>query len=336
MASTLRSFVRDPQDHETWLETTGRAQTETVALADRWRTGGIDAWFTYHLFYKAPDLIGPALCARLGLPYVLAEASLAPRRASGQWSLQHRMVEQAVRTADHVLFLNPADEACVLPALKADAGYSRLPPFLAGSGASAPCDRGPNRPAWASRLGIPADRPWILAVGMMRSGDKLMSYRSLAQSARRLTSASAILILVGDGEARTEVRAAFGGCPLPVVLAGALEDDDLQSLRASADIHAWPAVGEAVGMATLESMAAGLAVVTGRQGAVARVIVDGETGLLAPTAEDMTAALKRLIDMPDLRRTLGMSARRQAATNHGLQAAATHLDRVFRGVMAKR
>ena len=312
------------------------AQTETVALADRSRTGGIDAWFTYHLSYKAPDLIGPVLCARLSLPYILAEASLAPKRARGLWSLQHRMVEQAVRMADHILFLNPADEACVLPALKAGAGYSRLPPFLANSCASTPCERCPNRLAWASRLDIPADRPWILAVGMMRPGDKLMSYRSLAHSAKRLTSASAILILVGDGEARTEVRAAFADCPLPVVLAGALEGDDLQSLRVSADIHAWPAVGEAVGMATLESMAAGLAVVTGRQGAIARVVVDGETGLLAPTAEDMTAALRRLIDMPDLRRTLGRAARQQAVTNHSLQAAAMHLDRVLRGVVAKR
>ena len=34
-------------------------------------------WFTYHLYYKAPDYLGPAVCDALGIPYVVAEASFA-------------------------------------------------------------------------------------------------------------------------------------------------------------------------------------------------------------------------------------------------------------------
>ena len=37
-----------------------------------------DLWFTYHVFYKAPDLIGPKVSAALKIPYVIAEASHAP------------------------------------------------------------------------------------------------------------------------------------------------------------------------------------------------------------------------------------------------------------------
>ncbi len=41
------------------------------------------AWFTYHLYYKAVDWIGPRVAAALDIPYLVAEASHAPKRARG-------------------------------------------------------------------------------------------------------------------------------------------------------------------------------------------------------------------------------------------------------------
>src|SRR5262245_55798755 len=43
-----------------------------------------ELWFTYHLYYKAPDWLGPAVCAALDIPYVVAEASHANKRADGR------------------------------------------------------------------------------------------------------------------------------------------------------------------------------------------------------------------------------------------------------------
>ena len=60
------------------------------------------AWFTYHLYYKAPDWLGPAVSTALGIPYLIAEASHAPKRAGGNWQIGHRAVEQALRRADAV------------------------------------------------------------------------------------------------------------------------------------------------------------------------------------------------------------------------------------------
>ena len=40
-----------------------------------------DLWFTYHLYYKAPDLVGPLVAGALGIPYAVAEASVAHKRA---------------------------------------------------------------------------------------------------------------------------------------------------------------------------------------------------------------------------------------------------------------
>ncbi len=40
-------------------------------------------WFTYHLYHKAPDWLGPAVAGALAIPYVVAEASHAPKQDVG-------------------------------------------------------------------------------------------------------------------------------------------------------------------------------------------------------------------------------------------------------------
>src|SRR5205807_9847429 len=89
-----------------------------------------ELWFTYHLYYKAPDWLGPAVSAALGIPYVAAEASYAGKRAAGPWADGHRAVERAVRRADAVVGLNSADRDGVLPLLRDPARWIALPPFL--------------------------------------------------------------------------------------------------------------------------------------------------------------------------------------------------------------
>ena len=59
-----------------------------------------DIWFTYHLYYKAPDWVGPIVANALGIPYVVAEASFAPKRADGPWQQSHQAVEMALRHAE--------------------------------------------------------------------------------------------------------------------------------------------------------------------------------------------------------------------------------------------
>ena len=48
-------------------------------------------WFTYHLYYKAPDWLGPGVSRALGIPYVIAEASHAEKRAKGAWRRRKSM-----------------------------------------------------------------------------------------------------------------------------------------------------------------------------------------------------------------------------------------------------
>ena len=82
LASRLRSWDRglDPA-RPARIEALGARVADR--LVRRWRGAPDrpDAWFTYHLYHKAPDWLGPPVAAALGIPYVVAEASHAPQRA---------------------------------------------------------------------------------------------------------------------------------------------------------------------------------------------------------------------------------------------------------------
>jgi len=101
VASRLRSF--DPLGGESrQARMAARGKRTAERLVTRWRRAPETApglWFTYHLYYKAPDWIGPAVAAALGIPYVVAEAAFAAKRAGGPWDAGHRAVAAALRNA---------------------------------------------------------------------------------------------------------------------------------------------------------------------------------------------------------------------------------------------
>ncbi|KAA0682833.1 glycosyltransferase family 4 protein [Roseomonas genomospecies 6] len=331
-------------------------------LTARWRDDPPDLWFTYHLYHKAPDWIGPAVSRRFGIPYVAAEASFAPKRATGPFAAGHRAAEAAIRQAAAVVNLAGHDAEGVLPLLGSPDRLVRLRPFLdTRPFAVAADERDRHRAAMAERYGLNPDVPWLLAVGMMRGGDKERSYEILAQAlspspalrGRAGVGASALpthhLLIVGDGPARPRIEALFGGgalAPTPtlprwagegVKFLGQQDSSDLAALYAAADLMVWPAVNEAYGMALLEAQAAGLPVVAGRTGGVPDVVRDGVTGLLPPVgdADAFAAAVAMLLGDPGMRRRFGEAARRITASEHDLSIAVEALDAVVRRAARK-
>ena len=305
-------------------------------LADRLPRGpSPDLWFTFHLYHKAPDLIGPAVATRLGIPYVVAEASFAPKQAHGPWAAGHAAVAAALAQAAAIIGLNPADAACVRPLLADPGRYHALPPFLD----TAPFEtargaRERTRAELAGTQGLDPGTPWIVAVAMMRPGDKLASYRLLGRALRRLLDRPWRLIVIGDGEARDAVVAALGALGRRVAWLGAQASDRVAPLVAAADLLVWPAVNEAWGMALLEAQAAGLPIVAGRVGGVPAIVSDGVTGMLTPPgdAQALAGAVASLLDDPARRGAMGRAALDHIAQIHGLDAAARRLDGILRGV----
>jgi glycosyltransferase involved in cell wall biosynthesis len=313
-----------------------QARIEKVGerLAERFlrrRTLPPEVWFTYHLYHKAPDHLGPRIAAALGIPYVVAEASHAPKQAGGPWDRGYRAAERALRGAHAVIGLSSLDAACVTPLLRAAGRYRTLRPFTdTARFAEAAKGRDAHRAALARRFGWPEDAVLLLAVGMMRPGDKLASYRALAAALSRLPAAADWRLgVVGDGPARNDVAAALAVLPEDRVgYAGAASAAALPALYAGADILAWPAINEAYGMALLEAQATGLPVVAGRAGGVADIVRDGETGLLAPEGDvaEFSAALGRLVADGAKRAEMRAAALRLIPAAHGLEEAAAALD----------
>lgn len=327
VASTFRSYDGDGDEaRQRALSAQGAALAEQMA-AD-WKAAPADErpelWFTYHLYYKAPDWLGPAVSQALGIPYVIAEASHAQKRARGPWAFGHESCAEAIRKAALVLAPTRDD----LPGLEQLIDTRRivhLPPFVdTAPYAAAIADRQALRDELAEERDLDPTVPWIAVVAMMRAGDKLASYRALAGALRRLADLPWQLVVAGDGVARPEVEALFDK---RARFLGSLRQRRIAQMLAASDLSAWPAVNEAYGMALIEAQAAGVPVVSCRTRGVPDVVLDGRTGILVPYGDEaaLANAMRELLRDTERRQALGREAARYVARERSLEAAAAKL-----------
>jgi glycosyltransferase involved in cell wall biosynthesis len=316
VASELRTYDGEGRPEEQ-ARLAGLAHRECERLLADWRVDRAAApelWFTYHLYYKAPDWLGPVVSAALGIPYVVAEASAAPKRAGGPWDSGHRAVNAALRSADLVFGLNPADRACVLPLLQSPERWVPLAPFLEA--------RLYPDAQWQG-----ARPPRLITVAMMRAGDKLASYRILGAALARVLDLEWTLDVIGDGPARAAVESALLPLGQRVAYRGALSETEVAAALGRADAFVWPAINEAFGMALLEAQACGLPVVAGASGGVGGIVATGDTGLLVPPGDvsAFATAIRQLLVEAPTRRRMAVAARHKVLREHDLPVAAERL-----------
>ena len=300
-----------------------RDESERVAgdLVARIQSGAVarpDLWFSYHVYYKSPDWIGPSVCRALHIPCVIAEGSHAPKRAGGPWALGHEGATLALSAADRLLAMTRFDRVC-LDQL-APGRVRDLKPFIDVS-------------AFAQAAAHHTGPPHLLAVAMMRNERKRASYELLAEALRELSDMPLKLSIAGDGVFRHEVEAMFSSrAPVhDVEFLGAVEAERIPRLMASADIFTWPGLGEAYGLVFLEAQAAGLPVVACRDRGVPDATADGETTFLSAPGDvkGYAANLRRLLTDAALRRRLGENGRRFVRDERSVEAAAKTLRGVF-------
>jgi glycosyltransferase involved in cell wall biosynthesis len=340
LASTFRAY--DPAgDPAAQARIAARGARAAEALIRRYRAlpkaKRPQVWFTYHVYHKAPDHLGPAVSAALGIPYVVAEPSVAPKRREGKWAKGYAAALHAIGRADAALCLTSVDAEGVRPALKRGARLAMLPPFLDGAAfRRAAVQRARRRRALDAKL--PEDAPRLLAVGMMRPGDKLDSYRVLARALAKIADRPWRLVVAGDGAARAEVEAAFAPVAGRVLYLGALRPARLPSVYAACDLYVWPGVREAYGMAILEAQAAGLPVVAGRGTGVGEVVADGRSGILVESedAHGFARAVAALLDDPERQRRMGTAALLHAAARHDILQAVNRLNETLAAAARRR
>jgi len=161
-----------------------------------------------------------------------------------------------------------------------------------------------------SEFGIAPDRVVVLFVGRLSAGKAVLP---LAAAVRSLVDRGlpVHLLCAGTGNQLAEVQALLGpaaSCP------GVLDGGRLARVYASADIFAMPSRIEVFANAVMEALASGLPALVSAGGGMARVLRDGETGLVVPDdgPEAWSAAIGGLAADPGRRLAMAAAARESA------------------------
>jgi glycosyltransferase involved in cell wall biosynthesis len=137
----------------------------------------------------------------------------------------------------------------------------------------------------------------------------------LLQAAQQILASGrdARFVFVGDGPAREGWMRLASVLRIAEKVFFAGRREDMPSVYASLNILALPSFDEAMPMCILEAMAAGVAVVASRVGAVPELMTANSTGCLveAGKVEDLAAELEWLLDNPNLAAQLGREAARR-------------------------
>lgn len=318
LVSELRSFSATPDvDKELYTS----ADQEICRIATDFEINGKpDLWFCYHPYYKAPDLLGPALCRKFDIPYVTAESSYSQRRNIGDWARSQHEVLEGIRLAALNICLTERDRLGLLQA-EPTANCAYVPPFIDAE----PLIERDYKPV----------AHHLMTVAMMREGDKLSSYRALARALSLISDEDWTLTVVGDGPMGDAVRAAFDAFGERVRFLGQLAPEHVAEVFEAGSIYLWPGHGEAYGLAYLEAQAAGLPVVAERVAGVPEVVHHEQTGLLTPAGdkEAYAQAIRRLLRDGIYRDRLSAQAREVVMERHSLMAASRTVNRLLAEVL---
>ncbi len=297
VATRLKTWSRDPGALQ-------GLRDEAAHEVMRLHGAPFDAWVTYHVYYKAPDLIGPWIARARSIPYFIVEGSLAPSRAEGPWAEHYGLAREAMDLASQIFCISRRDR----PMLE-ELGFGRkltdLDPWVD-----------------AKRWGRPpqnteeetSDGPLkLVTAAMMRNGDKLASYGLVAGALLRLNG-DWQLSIYGDGPARAEVEELFEPAGDQVRFEGLADPATLTEAYTRSDLFVWPGIGEGFGMTYLEALAAGLPCVACNEPGPQAALTDAAARLTQTTASAFAWAINDLGRDQKRRETMSAAARRLAQT----------------------
>jgi glycogen(starch) synthase len=144
----------------------------------------------------------------------------------------------------------------------------------------------------------------------------------LVDAMRLLWSEGRCATLVLTGPMLSAARAFLDAAPAEVQAhirpLGFVAKDTQADVLAAADVLALPSRTDSFGIAFLDAWANGKPVIGANAGGIPGVITDGVDGLLVPFGDvpALAAALRRLLDDPDLRQRMGEAGRRKVEEHY--------------------
>ncbi len=263
-----------------------------------------------HSHYWLSAEPGRRLAEREGAPHVFTHHTVAEvkERAGGAPESRARKEAErrAVEGADMVVTFTE-EESCALGEFYGlDPGRARVAPM----GFDDALFRPRGQAAARERLGIGRDERVALFVGRI---DPFKGPDLLLRSLARIPDQGELrVLLVGGAEEDASVGWLKGiaeelGLSERLDWRHAVPQSELPDYYAAATVCVAPSRHETFGLAALEAMACGAPVAASNVGGLRELVVDGETGLLAPPgdADALASALGDLLGNPTRARRMG-------------------------------
>jgi len=278
-----------------------------------------DLWLTYHTYYKAPDLLGPAVCQETKLPYVIFQGIYSTKRKRDMRTLPGYVLNKKALCASKHLFTNRREDLTNLERILPQNRLTYLTPGIFPEDFRFDVEvRGEYRRLWDVR-----NEPVILAAAMFRPGVKARGLAWVIRACGKLLRQGRgfQLVIVGDGEEKVRLhRLAAEDLPGKVRFLGKVPRNEMYRIYSACDIFAFPGIRESLGMVFLEAQSCGLPVVAFANGGIPEVVKDRTTGFLVPpfALDPFVQAIESLLADENLRHKMGQAARSYVRQNHDL------------------
>jgi glycosyltransferase involved in cell wall biosynthesis len=196
------------------------------------------------------------------------------------------------------------------------------------------------------KLGIDPDSKVVFYVGRFdpRKGIETL-VRAVGRS--KLRGQADLKLVIGggsrpgqsDGMERDRIEGIVNelGLSEMTTFPGRLGDDTLPTYYAAADVCVVPSHYEPFGLVAIEAMASGTPVIASDVGGLQFTVVPEETGLLAPSQDDVAfaEAIDRVLSDAAWRNQLGVAARQRVETYFSWEGVASQLSELYQKLMSQ-
>lgn len=197
-------------------------------------------------------------------------------------------------------------------------------------------------PAVRERLGLGPETPMILSLGRLveRKGQDTL-IKAMPMILAEVPEARLVIAGRGPDQERLERMVRDRGLEASVTVAGSVPFGETAAWFATADVFAMPSRArkggleiEAFGIVYTEAQASGVPAIVGASGGTADAVDAGRTGFLVDPNDPLAVAapIVKLLQDPDLRRSMGAAARDYTVRTHAWPIVMRRLEAMLDGV----
>ena len=192
----------------------------------------------------------------------------------------------------------------------------------------------PDREGARRELGIAAGVPVVGFVGRLTQIKQPERFIDVAIELSR-DHPDAIFVIAGDGELMDSVRSRASPLGSRAMFLGWRRD--VETVYRACDLLMITSDNEGMPVSLIEASSVGTPCVTTRVGSAPEVVLDGETGFVTePDVGELARAAVRLLDDPELRRTMGIAAGKHAARRFGAPRLVADIAGLYERIVSER